>query len=150
MVGGTPKGSPRETRGELANSTKRGPGLDLNPGPTRCEVLPERRARYGKKDKPRKTRAFPGSSSFDAPSDKINDAGTRVFKLRNFVLMCFSYHVERKTFLGIAIIISNENKSNSTVDCSRLTQFSTSCLMWLEQSYCTFHVAFPTPTKGSH
>lgn len=74
---------------------------------------------------------------------QINYVGTHVFKLRNFVLMCLSYH-ERKTFLGITIIISNENKSNSTVDCSRLTRFSTSCLMWLEQSYCT---VIPNPYK---
>lgn len=39
--------------------------------------------------------------------------------------------------LGIALIICNKNKYNPTVDFNRLTQFSTPCLMWLEQSNYT-------------
>lgn len=42
-----------------------------------------------------------------------------------------------KLLLGITLIICNENKYNSAVDFNRLTQFSTPCLMWLEQSNYT-------------
>lgn len=37
-----------------------------------------------------------------------------------------------KLWLGITLIICNENKYNPTVDFNKLTQFSTSCLMWLK------------------
>lgn len=43
--------------------------------------------------------------------------------------------------------VCNENKYNPTVDCNRLTQFSTSCLMWLEQSYYT---VFPPRFTWAH
>lgn len=42
-----------------------------------------------------------------------------------------------KLLPGITLIMCNENKHNSTVDFNRLTQFSTPCLMWLEQSNYT-------------
>lgn len=42
-----------------------------------------------------------------------------------------------KPLLGITLMICNENKYNSTVDFNKLTQFSTLCLMWLEQSNYT-------------
>lgn len=52
-----------------------------------------------------------------------------------------------KLLLGITLIICNENKYNSTVDFNKLTQFSTSCLMWLKQSNYT---AFPPRFAWAH
>lgn len=46
-------------------------------------------------------------------------------------------------WLSITLIICNENKYNPTVDFNKLTQFSTSCLMWLKQSnYTAFLTRF--------
>lgn len=58
-------------------------------------------------------------------------------------LMCVSCTLLcGKPFLHTTLLICNENKWNSTVDFNILTQFSTQCLMWLEQSNCSFPVRF--------